>query len=114
MTTGKIKDAVLAPIDAIQFSGPTCFDACDVDGHFLARYDEERPMMPVVEGILNKDAAQLKTAMQAVAIKTGVSATDLATDIRSAAKAFRSLSEVFECAAARIEAIETELLEYAE
>jgi hypothetical protein len=114
MTTGKITDAIFAPIDGIQLSAPTCFEACDVDGHFLARYDEERPMMPVVEGILNKNAAQLKTAMQAVATQTGVSVMDLATDIRTAARAFRSLSEVFECAAARIEAVEAELLEYAE
>lgn len=114
MTRRKISDAIFAPIDALQLSGPSCFEACNVDGRFLARYDDERPMMPVVEGILNKNAAQLKTAMQAVATETGVSVADLATDIRTAARAFRSLSEVFECAAVRIEAVEAELLECAE
>jgi hypothetical protein len=107
---GKIMPAISASSDTMQFSGPD-FDACDVDSRFLARYDEERPMLAIVEGILNKDAAELRAAMLAVAAETGVSVTDLAVDIRTAAKGFRNLSEVFECAADRIEAVGAEPLQ---
>jgi hypothetical protein len=111
MTIGKMKPAIYTSSDTMPLSGPSHFDACDLDRRFLARYDEERPMLTVVEGILNKNATELKTAMLAVMTKTGVSVTDLVVDIRTAAKGFRSLSEVFECAADRIEAVEAEPLQ---
>jgi len=86
------------------------FDSCDIAGQILERYDAERSLVIVVEGILKKDAGQLKTAMQTVAIEQGVSLADLVDQIRSAANGFQSLGELFESAAARIEVVEADLV----
>lgn len=97
--------------DVIQVSGSTSFDfeACEIVEPFLERYDAQRLLVIVVEGILKKNADQLKTAMQAVADEEGVSLTDLVIELRSAANGFQSLGELFECAAARIEVVEANL-----
>ena len=98
-------------LDVIQVSSSTSFDfeACEIVEPFLERYDAQRLLVIVVEGILKKNADQLKTAMQAVADEEGVSLTDLVIELRSAANGFQGLGELFECAAARIEVIEANL-----
>lgn len=95
-------------LDVNQVSSSTsfAFEACEISEPFLERYDAQRLLVNVVEGILKKNADQLKTAMQAVTGEEGVSLTDLVIELRSAASGFQSLGELFECAAARIEVVE--------
>jgi len=81
------------------------FTACAVSSEFLVRYDAERPLAAIVQGILNQNSEQLNAAMRALT-EEGASPTDLITEIRTAACGFRSLGEIFEGAAARIEAVE--------
>ena len=99
-------------LDVIQVSSSTSFDfeACEIGEPFLERYDAQRLLVIVVEGILKKNADQLKTAMQAVADEEGVSLTDLVIELRSAASGFHGLGELFECAAARIAEVEANLI----
>lgn len=97
--------------EVVRFPGPGfAFDACEIDAQFITRYDAERSMMIVVEGILRKNSEQLKASVQAVVSEAGVSLVELAADINSAANGFRCLSELFKSAAARIEAVEAKLV----
>jgi len=96
-------------MQAIPISTHVAFTACTISNQFLARYDAERPLAAIVQCILNQDSRQLNAAMRAVT-EEGASLADLVTEIRTAACGFRSLGEVFEGAAARVEAVEANLV----
>src|SRR5262245_4686728 len=85
------------------------FAACAISEQFLERYDAERPLAAIVQGILNQNSDQLNAAMRALR-EEGQSLTYLVSEIRTAASGFRSLGEVFDSAAARVEAVGTNLV----
>ena len=72
---------------------------------FLERYDAQRLLVVIVEAILNKNDVELAAAMQAASNTDGVSLNNLVVDIKLAADDFRSLGDLFDCAAARVEAL---------
>ena len=72
---------------------------------FLGRYEEQRLLVAVVEAILKKDGTELAAAMQTAITADGVSLANLVVDLKSAADDFRSLGDLFDGAAARVEAL---------
>ena len=76
---------------------------------FLERYEAQRLLVAVVEAILKKDGAELAAAMQVASTADGVSLVNLVVDLKSAADDFRSLGDLFDGAAARVEALEPRL-----
>ncbi len=111
MKKGKTTKAVRATADVVRLPGPSFeFDAYDIDEQFLARYDAERVMMVIVEGILKKNHEQLKRTARNAASAIGVSLGALDNDIDSSASGWRALAGAFECAAARIRAVEARLV----
>ena len=72
---------------------------------FLERYEAQSLLVAVVEAILKKDGNDLSAAMRVASTTNGVSMANLVVDLKSAADDFRSLGDLFDGAAARVEAL---------
>jgi hypothetical protein len=83
--------------------------AFQASAQFLQRHEAQRLLVAVVEAILKKDGNELAAAMQVASTTEGVSLANLVIDIKSAADDFHSLGDLFDGAAARLEALEVRL-----
>jgi len=86
-------------------SETVAFEAFQASPQFLERYEAQSLLVAVVEAILKKDGNELAAAMRTASTTDGVSLANLVVDLKSAADDFRSLGDLFDGAAARVEAL---------
>jgi hypothetical protein len=88
------------------------FEAYELqDSELSDRYDRDRDLVVIVEGILrtNTDALKQKVNFLPTALE-GVSIGDLIHDLESASEGFDGLGKLFACAAARLSVVNAKLV----
>jgi hypothetical protein len=89
------------------------FEAYDFQRSELSeRYDRDRVLVVILEGILRMDAENLKRKANHLPGVLGRSSVcdDLIHDLKAASEGFEGLSMLFECAAARLTVINAKLV----
>jgi hypothetical protein len=103
------KTAEVVPFPHDDFS----FEAYDFQESAISeRYDRDRDLVVILEGILGRDAAALKQKVvncMPTEIE-GFNIDDLIHDLKAASEGFEGLSKLFECAAARLTVVNAKLV----
>src|SRR3977135_252808 len=83
------------------------------DSELSDRYDRDRVLVVILEGILRMNAATLKqkvNLLPTVLELEGVSIGDLIHDLEAASEGFDGLGKLFSCAAARLSVVNAKLV----
>jgi hypothetical protein len=88
------------------------FEAYDFqESQISQRYDRDRDLVVILEGILRMDAEALKQKVNCLPTKIeGFNVGDLICDLKAASEGFEGLSKLFECAAARLTVVNAKLV----
>jgi hypothetical protein len=81
------------------------------DSELCDRYDRDRVLVVILEGLLRMDADALKQKVDRLpTVLEGVSINALIHDLEAASEGFDGLGKLFSCAAARLSVVNAKLV----